>query len=164
MLVSSYWTAACRTFTAVLLQRGCWVSVLVMRNHGCRFWWFCSSQHDAVCPYPLVSSFSAGIVLLGKVPQVVVVVEVEKLNEVLEWNEWQIHQKNEYVWHFFLVTGSCKSNISEGNYTQKEIWFHLDRLIDSCTLTCSVYCDQYPCLASRSSLIKHFKQVQSIIK
>lgn len=45
---------------------------------------FCSSQRDAVFPYPLVSSFSAGVVLLGKVPKVVVVVEVEKLNEVLE--------------------------------------------------------------------------------
>lgn len=36
------------------------------------------------CSYPLVPSFSARIVLLGKVPQVVVVVEVEKLHEVLQ--------------------------------------------------------------------------------
>lgn len=42
------------------------------------------SQRDVACPYPLITSFSARVVLLGKVPQVVVVVEVEKLHEVLE--------------------------------------------------------------------------------
>lgn len=47
--------------------------------------WVCSSQRDAaVCPYPLVPSFSAGVVLLGKVFQVVVVVEVKELHQVLE--------------------------------------------------------------------------------
>lgn len=41
--------------------------------------------------YPLVSSFSARIVLLGKVPQVVIVVEVEKLHKVLKWKQnWRI--------------------------------------------------------------------------
>lgn len=43
-----------------------------------------SSQRDAACSYPLVPSFPAGVALLGEVPQVVVVVEVEKLHEVLE--------------------------------------------------------------------------------
>lgn len=44
----------------------------------------CSSWRGAACPYPLVASFAARVVLLGKVPQVVVVVEVEELDEVLE--------------------------------------------------------------------------------
>lgn len=48
------------------------------------FFMFFPSQHDVLCPYPLVPSFSARVVLLGAVPQVVVVVEVEKLHEVLE--------------------------------------------------------------------------------
>lgn len=55
-------------------------SVCLMREMAA----VCSSQHDATCPYPLLPSFSARVVLLGKVPQVVVVVEVEKLHEVLE--------------------------------------------------------------------------------
>lgn len=40
-----------------------------------------------VCPYPLVASFSARVVLLGEVPQIVVVVEVEKLHQVLKYKD-----------------------------------------------------------------------------
>lgn len=36
-----------------------------------------------MCPYPLLATFPAGVVLLSKVPQVVVVVKVEELNKVL---------------------------------------------------------------------------------
>lgn len=41
-------------------------------------------QAGVACPYPLVSALSAGVVLLGKVPQVVVVVEVKKLHQILK--------------------------------------------------------------------------------
>lgn len=46
-----------------------------------------SSKRIVACPYPLVPSLSARVVLLGKVPQVVIVVEVEKLYEVLKQEE-----------------------------------------------------------------------------
>lgn len=47
--------------------------------------WVCPPrQAGAASPYPLVSALPAGVVLLGKVPQVVVVVEVKKLHQVLK--------------------------------------------------------------------------------
>lgn len=39
--------------------------------------------------YPLVPALPARIVLLGKVPQIVIVVEVEKLHKVLEGKKRQ---------------------------------------------------------------------------
>lgn len=45
-----------------------------------------SARHGAARPYPLLAAFPAGVVLLSKVPQVVVVVKVEELDKVL--SEW----------------------------------------------------------------------------
>ena len=60
------------------------------------------SVSDAVCPYPLVPSFSARVVLLGEVPQIVVVVEVEKLHEVLEYSEPYTMKIHELTLHYLI--------------------------------------------------------------
>lgn len=44
----------------------------------------------AACSYPLLPSFSARVVLLGKVPQVVVVVKIEEFHQILKCREKKI--------------------------------------------------------------------------
>ena len=84
-------------------------------NHHCVHVWQRGRLKKHGQPYPLVPSLPAGVVLLGEVPQVVVVVEVEELHQVLQGRPCPLVN----IYSRDRSLGFCSSGMEEANRKKK---------------------------------------------